>query len=554
MSKSLCEYPYGSIADVFSEKLYKEKFKAWGWRKNLSGPVASWMTQKADQRKRDSGKDTVFSYGGLQWNTSQAQKSASRSKKARTEIISGEYVVKITRVFSNLELVETPAEVTYTTPRDNVLSPRNALPAGESNKQSLELIVLSDTEDDSSGSEHDVPILPTSWHGYTISDVVAVFASARRSAGQGNPEKAIADFSTALEGYQHLLGPTHEDTAKVAFAMASFYTEQNRSTDADQIIQDICRSYIVKFGIEHRRTQQLIMQIVELLTGWNRDDDASTFLTRVEELEEGSPDRFASLSTQRRSRKRKSRARSKASRSQPTALSSMLTDEAQEMIAENDPARITRGLEMVRVHVAAKNEAVESFLITIIDHCWHRPNFEIQAIRARGELLKYYNKLLNRTERRAAFLNAAQASMDVIIWQNWDKKFFKSFEVMEALLELGACILKGGYGAEAANIFRAVELKAEDSFGWDQERTLWAKLTIGIIYQRYSGWEAAKLWFEYALAASVAANGEEDGITIALETAMENHRFSYLSDEGRPFKSIFGVCGVVIRPSRLHLD
>jgi len=42
------------------------------------------MTEKAAKRKREEGKDTIFNFGGLQWNTSQAQKSALRSKKART--------------------------------------------------------------------------------------------------------------------------------------------------------------------------------------------------------------------------------------------------------------------------------------------------------------------------------------------------------------------------------------------------------------------------------------------------------------------------------------
>ena len=65
--------------------MYKESFKSWGWQKNLPGQYAQWMTEKAAKRKREEGKDTVFNFGGLQWNTSQAQKSALRSKKVRTE-------------------------------------------------------------------------------------------------------------------------------------------------------------------------------------------------------------------------------------------------------------------------------------------------------------------------------------------------------------------------------------------------------------------------------------------------------------------------------------
>lgn len=77
------------------KKLYKERFKVWGWQKNLPGQYAQWMTQKANKRKRDDGKETVFFYGGLQWDKSKAQRSAVRSKKVSTgtEVI-GEQVEK----------------------------------------------------------------------------------------------------------------------------------------------------------------------------------------------------------------------------------------------------------------------------------------------------------------------------------------------------------------------------------------------------------------------------------------------------------------------------
>lgn len=77
------------LANLNREKLYKERFKAWGWQKNLPGQYAQWMTEKANKRKRDENKDTVFSYGGLEWDKSQAQKSAVRSKKVSlaTQII-----------------------------------------------------------------------------------------------------------------------------------------------------------------------------------------------------------------------------------------------------------------------------------------------------------------------------------------------------------------------------------------------------------------------------------------------------------------------------------
>ena len=76
--------------------MYKERFKLWGWQKNLPGQYAQWMAQKANKRKRDDDKETVFFYGGLQWDKTRAERSALRSKKvsAETEVM-GEQVESI---------------------------------------------------------------------------------------------------------------------------------------------------------------------------------------------------------------------------------------------------------------------------------------------------------------------------------------------------------------------------------------------------------------------------------------------------------------------------
>ena len=93
MATSSCNM--NRLANLDRKKLYKEKFKIWGWQKNLPGAYAQWMTQKANKRKRDVDKETVFFYGGLQWDKSRAERSAVRSKKvsAETEVI-GEHMEK----------------------------------------------------------------------------------------------------------------------------------------------------------------------------------------------------------------------------------------------------------------------------------------------------------------------------------------------------------------------------------------------------------------------------------------------------------------------------
>ncbi|RDW69775.1 hypothetical protein BP6252_08795 [Coleophoma cylindrospora] len=215
--------------------------------------------------------------------------------------------------------------------------------------------------------------------------------------------------------------------------MASFYAEQGRSTDADKVLEDLCRCYLSKFGFDNRHI-------------------------------------------------------------------------AQDIVSTKNAARIDYGIQLARTHVAAND-------IT-----------------------------------RRSFLSAIEVARNIIGRNSWDKHRFKSFEVLEALLELSATILKGGFENEAWALFSQIEHKAEDNFGWDEEHTIWGKISIGIIYERCKGWAHAESWFNHAYAASTATNDDQDGISKALQVALEKHHFSYLSNEGRPFKTIFGVSGLTFRP------
>jgi len=437
-------------------------------------------------------------------------------------------------------VVETPNEIEYQTPANHVTSPQNAASiTRNSGKGKQRAQTESESEDD--GND-----LPLNWRGHSREQLSAIFEAARSHAENGS-DRAEALFLTAAEGYGHLLGPTHDETVKVSFAMASFYTKQGQSTDADKVLEDVCRCHISKYGRKDRRTIQLILQIVELLNGWNRGLDALTFLTRSKDLLQSEK---ASSATSKRT---KTRRRSKTPEARKT--SNELLDIAQDIVTSKSTAVVDYGIDVARTHVAANDEAVEAFLQAIIQHCNNDlEGLEIQNLKARSELLKLYNKTNRNLEQQASFLAGVDAATVAIWGKVWDKKCFKSFEVMEALLELSASVLKGSFEDEAWRLFEQIEQKAEDEFGWDSERTIWAKINIGIIYERTKSWEYAQPWFNHAYAASIAANGDEDGISRSLQTALEKRHFAYISDEGRPFKTIFGVSGFTIRPARLHID
>jgi tetratricopeptide (TPR) repeat protein len=438
-------------------------------------------------------------------------------------------------------VVETPSEIDYQTPRNNATSPQNASsPPRNSGKGKK--VALIGSKSDGEGND-----LSLGWRGHSREQLISIFESARSHA-ETQSDRAENLFSMALEGYGHLLGPTHEEAVKVAFALASFYTEQGRSADADKVIENVCHSHISKFGIEDRRTQQLILHTVGVLNGWNRGVDALAFLARSKDIAESEKGSTTIKRT-------KNRQRGRTPHAPKISQGIELLGIAQDIVSTRSAARVDYGIGLARTHVAANDLAVEAFLQAIIHHCeGDAEGLEIQNLQARSELLKFYNKTNRTLEHRLNFLRAIDAATGAIYRNVWDKECFKSFEVLEALLELCASILKGGFEDEAWNLFNQIEHKAEVNFGWDDERTTWGKISIGIIYENNKGWEYAKSWFNHAYAASHAANGDDDGITKALQAALDKRHFSYLSDEGRPFRTIFGVNGLTVRPMRLHID
>ena len=69
-----------------SQKLYKTKFKEWNWQKNLSADTALKLKGKAERRKREEGKDTVFSFGGRVWDSGRLESTLVRTKKPKVAI------------------------------------------------------------------------------------------------------------------------------------------------------------------------------------------------------------------------------------------------------------------------------------------------------------------------------------------------------------------------------------------------------------------------------------------------------------------------------------
>lgn len=119
-------------------------------------------------------------------------------------------------------IYQTPINVDEPTP-ETALTPYNGA-------ENIDTIMstsppASPRDDQVTESENASNPIPLMQNGHTQSDLLALFQQAQDYSRSGDASQAEALFQNAIEGFQHLLGPMHNKTNKVIFALTTFYFE-----------------------------------------------------------------------------------------------------------------------------------------------------------------------------------------------------------------------------------------------------------------------------------------------------------------------------------------
>ena len=394
--------------------------------------------------------------------------------------------------------------------------------------------------------------LTLTWDGHSRSDLHDMWRTAINHRNAGRSNEAEEMLHQVFLGMGQVLGNTNQDTVKVAYNLADLYAGSGRMDEAIAMIEKVIEHHLTIYGSKNPRTQQNVLHAVELLNGWNRQADALGLLSLSKELLESS----SGTPNVRKVDSHPSKKGKAIQRSTQNGSQSEISEAMHSVFEDLTPASVDYGLGVVRAHVAAKDRAVQGLLLAIISQCEDNSELCVQHIKAQAELLKLYDKFGEADEHGTVF-EGALVSLDKA-WEaySWDENSIASFDFMEASLQLVANSLKCGYRLQARRMFREASEKASAIFGSDDERTVWVLITIGLVYQTFMTWDDAEEWFEEAFGAALANKqwGPKDGIVRSLQNAMDHHHFSYVSDEGRPYKTIFGVSGITIMPGRLHLE
>lgn len=339
------------------------------------------------------------------------------------------------------------------------------------------------------------------WQGYSRTDLQEMWDAALRCRDTGDSAQAEDMLSRVVTGLSHVMGKTNVDTIKVAYHLADIYAKSGRTEHATGLLEKVMNDHLEVYGRRDARTQQNVLHAVELLNGWNREADALGLLSLSKELLESSP----STRNTPKASKRASRMGKASQKSIRDAGSySDLAGVTQSVLQDVSPTQVDYGLGVARTHVAMKDRATEDLLWAIITQCQRNPALSAQHLKALAELLDLYGKLGQATSHRAEFRDALDHVQKTLEDYDWKEESIESFDFMEAALQLVANALKYGYHKEAQTLFREASAKSSDVFGWEDERTVWVNITIGLVYQTHTTWDEAEEWFDKAYTAALA--------------------------------------------------
>lgn len=482
---------------ISTTKLYKERFAEWGYHKNLPKAKARWMLGKAEQRKHSEGKqDTIFIYGGQSWTMDRIQKSACRGN------MHGEEQAALN--------APTPHGISYKTPKNVQHSPQDLYHAAEAPQIQLEPWAPEQIQ-----GKPDSEYLSLRWNNHSITEVDNFRREGQELERLGQLAEAEGKLRRALCGYEHLLSPTHKTTGGQAYELANFYARYDRMTEADAVLNWLSRKYTERWGMTHMQTTDHYLRILEMLDSWNREDEALVLLHRLVDTYEDSDGRMF----------RRSSDAGGAPNRPPPGNAQDHQEVAPRVMASTldlpptgndfDPSNGLYGLS--RGCPDNEDAGTEPVLNSLLERCEkHSDQFATQIIETRLSLLRLYRRQ-NDEERTADALERLQRACH----SRMTTANMKDHSLVGALAKVGELFLKIGEHSVARRLFSEVANLVEDAVGVNNVAAINFHIRVGKIYQVGSGWNAARPWFERALAASLSRHSIDSALTESLETALE---------------------------------
>ncbi|KAH8728462.1 hypothetical protein GQ44DRAFT_757375 [Phaeosphaeriaceae sp. PMI808] len=476
---------------------YKKQISKWKWSKYIPAKAGGWMLWKADQRKRDEGKDTAFEYRGQLLTKTTIQTRIDRKT-----------------VEGNLQVpsdVETPRDIEYMTPQNPIRSPLG--------NPSVSVRIAQPTWTPPADPNQGRPRVRLVWNGHTKAYYQTLYEEGLADELSRRPEDAEAKFRSALDGFHYLLSTTHPDTVTVAYRLASFFAEHVRMQEADTVLDWLTHAHLEAFGISNTKTLNHTLNMCEMFRNWGRPGDSAEFVQQIfRESEKRRPQsndvQPSTVNTD--------------PLTLPTNAGNMTTTSEQELNPQfpiplegsTEPSSLQAQINLV-TSGSQVGESAEAVLLRLIRHCEQFPDKLIaHSLLCYPALLDHYENVEDVVKRSHTLGQAEHA-----IWKVLHSKKQKTKDDLIGCLQLAKYLVKASKYESADDIFSQIECDAQEIFGSDHLTTIWFLENIGTCYQNEGRWQDAAPRFEHALAARLSLYGAHHESVRRLEAALENHHF-----------------------------
>ena len=506
------ESKYKLTAPFRREKMYKDKFKSWKWNKNLPREKAAFMLHRINQRKPERIK---FLYGNRTWTEDRIRQTYERYNKTST---AGDALASHANQSS--EYGATPSDIEY-----GPLTPVSAMTPQEAVR--LPGNNMRHARRDLEPGRADVNIHPFDQTpiGYelsrpTLSDLRILSDSAIALAAQGDNLHAEDQFREALVGYRHILSPTHDETVRAGYLLASFYANNGRFDEANFVLEWMSKRHRERWGATHKLTLLHALRIIELLRSWGRLDTVETILYKIlgglgdiESITE------SGLSTNPVS----------SVHTETSSSILMIREKIDNLAGTTDSSTINYQLKLIDILLAHSPEDLSGVLTNIIAQCETYPgSLKTQAIQSRAALAKVYASKYQIEPALAELKAASQCILPALTLDESPP----SREFTDAVQNVAFLYLEINYSSESANLLNNIVAvhKARIGFDKDEEHVHFVVdflLTIASEFHRRLGWGGCRQWVEQAFGIARSVFGQRSSEARRLEKMLARQCFEF---------------------------
>jgi hypothetical protein len=313
---------------------------------------------------------------------------------------------------------------------------------------------------------------------------------AEQFSSSGQHIEALEKYLDALAGYRNLLSPTHDLIISTVYKVAHLHMKLHDTKAADQILESATEAHVREHGLWDSKTVQHISQLVKMLQGWARQNEALPLVLHLLQGQES--ESYSTL---------------------PSSTTSV----------NLDAAGIQRQLTVANMLAPVMDEITKARLVALAHLCEARPlEFPKQTLDVWVALVRNYNDTGDDDHLKDALNRAANS---VRTFSDLEESAW-TIPVYLSLLSLMQLFVTCGLHGFVDDVLLAMEERVDYTLDKSPEDMIDLLLRTGLLYQQEDMWPDADHYFQHAQAASARSFGRMDARTKAIEDARRQQYYN----------------------------